>query len=77
VAHPEEVRSRLQFDRHLGLKTVRNLIDGSLHAMVHDARKAGVPGVQAGFSFADFEWPRRVVPGPDTFTEEEWDRPLE
>ena len=34
-----------------GLKTVRNVIDGSLRAMVRDARKAGV---QAGFPFADF-----------------------
>ena len=49
--------AHLQIDRHLGLKTVGNVIDGSLRAMVRDARKAGV---QAGFPFADFEWPRRL-----------------
>jgi integrase len=38
--------------------------------MVREARKAGRQG---GFPFADFEWPRRVVPGPDPFTEEERD----
>ncbi len=74
LVHLEELRARLQIDRHLGLKTVRNVIDGSLRAMVRDARKAGV---QAGFPFADFEWPRRVVPGPDPFTDEERDRLLE
>ena len=54
LVHLEELRARLQIDRHLGLKTVRNVIDGSLRAMVRDARKAGV---QAGFPFADLEWP--------------------
>ena len=72
-AHLEDLRARLQIDRHLGLKTVRNVIDGSLRAMMRDARKADV---QASFPFADFEWPRRVVPGPDPFTEEERDRLL-
>ena len=74
LAHLEDLRARLQIDRHLGLKTVRNVIDGSLRAMVRDARKNGV---QAGFPFADFEWPRRVVPGPDPFTEEERARLLD
>jgi integrase len=72
--HIEELRARLQIDRNLSLKTVRNVIDGSLRAMVRDARKTGV---EAGFPFADLEWPRRVVPGPDPFTEEERDRLLE
>ena len=70
----EELRVRLQIDRHLGPKTVRNVIDGSLRAMVRDARKAGV---EAGFPFADLEWPKGVVPGPDPFTEEERDCLLE
>ena len=74
LGHLEELRARLQIDRHLGIKTVRNVIDGSMRAMVHDARKAGV---QAGFPFADLEWPRRIVPGPDPFTESERDRLLE
>jgi hypothetical protein len=74
VAHLEELRARLQIDRHLGMKTVRNVIDGSLRAMVRDARKAGL---QTGAPFADLEWPRRIVPGPDPFTEDERDRLLE
>jgi integrase len=45
-----------------------------MRAMVRDARKAGV---QAGFPFADLEWPRLIVPGPDPFTEGERDRLLE
>ena len=74
LPHLEEMRARLQIDRHLGVKTVRNVIDGSLRAMVRDARKAGT---KAGFPFGDFEWPRRIVPGPEPFTEEERDRLLE
>ena len=74
LAHLEELRARLQIDRNLGMKTVRNVIDGSLRAMVRDARKAGV---QTGFPFADLEWPRRILPGPDPFTEDERDRLLE
>ncbi len=74
LAHLEELAARLQIDRHLSLKTVRNVIDGSLRAMLRDARKSGV---EAGFPFADLEWPRRVVPGPDPFGEQERDRLLE
>jgi integrase len=69
----EELRARLLTERGLCTKTVRNVIDGSLRAMVRDARKAGL---EAGFPFPDLEWPRRVVPGPDPFTEEERDRLL-
>ena len=42
--------------------------------MFRDARKAGI---DVGFPFADLEWPRRVAPGPDPFTEEERARLLE
>jgi len=74
LGHLEELRARLQIDRHLSVKTVRNVIDSSLRAMVRDARKAGI---DAGFPFADVEWPRSVVPGPDPFIEDERDRLLE
>jgi integrase len=74
LAHLEELRVRLQIDRHLSIKTVRNVIDGSLRAMLRDARKSGL---DAGFPFGDLEWPRRVVPGPEPFTEEERDQLLE
>ena len=42
--------------------------------MSRDARKASV---EAAFPFGDLDWPRRVVPGPDPFIEEERDRLLE
>jgi integrase len=74
LSHLEELRARLQIDRNLSLKTVRNVIDSSLRAMVRDARKAGIG---TGFPFPDFDWPRRVVPGPDPFIEDERDRLLE
>jgi integrase len=72
--HLEDLRARLQTERHLGLKTVRNVIDGSFRALLRDARKGGI---EARFPFPDLEWPRRVVPGPDPFTEDERDRLLE
>ena len=70
----ESLKKRLLVERGLSLKTVRNVIDASLRAMIRDARKSGI---NSAFPFADVEWPRQVVPGPDPFTEEERDRLLE
>ena len=72
--HLEDLRTRLRTERRLSMKTVRNVIDGSLRAMMRDASKSGF---EVAFPFADLEWPRRVVPGPDPFTEDERDRLLE
>ena len=74
LEHLEDLRLGLQAKHRIGLKTIRNVVDGSLRAMFRDARKAGV---EASFPFLDLEWPRRVVPGPDPFTEDERDRLLE
>jgi integrase len=71
--HLEDLRMRLRTERGLGEKTIRNVIDSSLRAMVRDARKAGIV---AAFPFADLEWPRRIVPGPDPFTDNEQDQLL-
>ena len=68
--HLEDLRTRLRTERRLSMKTVRNVIDGSLRAMMRDASKSGF---EVAFPFADLEWPRRVVPGPDPFTEDERD----
>jgi hypothetical protein len=68
LEHLEDLRLRLQAKQGLGLKTTRNVIDGSLRAMFRDARKAGL---EAAFPFGDLDWPRRIVPGPDPFIEEE------
>ena len=73
LEHLEDLRLYLQAKQGLGLTTVRNVIDGSLRAMFRDARKAGLA---VGLRFGDLEWPRRIVPGPDPFTEEERDRLL-
>ena len=72
--HLEDLRSRLRNERALSEKTIRNVIDGSLRAMFRDARKAGL---LVEFPFPDLEWSRRIVPGPNPFTEEERDRLLE
>jgi integrase len=74
LEHLEDLRLRLHAKQGLGLKTIRNVIDGSLRAMFRDARKAGL---EVTFPFGDLEWPRRVVPGPDPFSEEERDHLLE
>jgi hypothetical protein len=74
LEHLEDLRLHLHAKQGLGLKTVRNVIDSSLRAMFRDARRAGV---EAAFPFGDLEWPRRIVPGPDPFTEEERDRLLQ
>jgi integrase len=74
LEHLEDLRVRLQAKQGLGLKTTRNVIDGSLRAMFRDARKAGLA---AAFPFGDLDWPRRVVHGPDPFIEEERDRLLQ
>jgi hypothetical protein len=52
LEHLEDLRLFLQTKRRLGLKTVRNVIDGSLRAMFRDARKAGI---EAAFPFEDLE----------------------
>jgi hypothetical protein len=74
LEHLEDLRLRLHAKHGLGIKTVRNVIDSSLRAMFRDARKAGL---EVALPFGDLEWPRRVVPGPDPFTEVERDRLLE
>ena len=73
LEHLEDLRTQLQMERKLSLKTVKNVIDGSLRALVRDALKGGT---SAGFPFPNLAWPRRTVPGPDPFAEEERDRLL-
>jgi hypothetical protein len=58
LEHLEDLKLRLQAKHRLGLKTIRNVIDGSLRAMFRDARKAGVG---ATFPFRDLDWPGRIV----------------
>jgi integrase len=73
LEHLEDLRAHLQTQRNLSIKTIRNVIDGSLRALVRDAIKAGI---SARFPFPSLDWPRRTVPGPNPFAEEERDKLL-
>jgi hypothetical protein len=42
LEHLEDLRAQLQVERKLNIKTIKNIIDGSLRALVRDARKAGI-----------------------------------
>jgi integrase len=74
LADLETLKARLLAEQQLSLKTVRNVIDGSLRAMMRDAKNAGFT---QSFPFPDLEWSRHLVPGPDPFTEEERDALVE
>lgn len=54
----------------LKMKTARDVIDGTFRALYRDARR---DGIVTGDPFADLDWPRKVRPEPDPFTEEERD----
>ena len=54
----------------LAVKTARDMIDGSFRALFRDARKENLV---TGDPFAALDWPDKVDPEPDPFTEEERD----
>ena len=73
----EDFRASLvnrQRGKGLSAKTARDVIDGTFRAMYRDARKEGLA---TGDPFALLTWPRKVVPEPDPFTEEERERLLD
>jgi integrase len=63
------VRGIAFLGRSLGLKTARNVIDGTLRAMWRDARLTDRPN-----PFEALRWPRMVLKRRDPFTEDERDR---
>ena len=67
-------RSEREGGKGLKMKTARDLIDGSFRALYRDARR---DDVVTGDPFADLDWPRKVRPEPDPFTEEERDTLLD
>lgn len=71
----EDFRAALVGKQGKGLtaKTARDVIDGTLRALYRDARKEGLA---SGDPFALLDWPRKIVPEPDPFTEEERDKLL-
>src|SRR5262249_10153747 len=64
--------------RHLPLsvKTVRNILGGSLRAMLRQARKDGLLTRERFADLMDLEWPKGSMPEPDPFTAEERTRLL-
>ncbi len=72
LAHLEELRTKLR-QRPVSEKTIRNVIDGSLRAMVRDALR---DEIEAGFPFPNMVWPEKIVPVPSPFTAEERDELL-
>jgi integrase len=64
LAHLEDLRNTLR-ERKLSEKTIRNVIDGSLRAMVRDA---GEDDIEVSFPFPKVRWPEKIVPGPSPFT---------
>jgi integrase len=63
-------RSEREGGKGLKMKTARDMIDGTFRALFRDARR---DGLVTGDPFADLDWPRKVRPEPDPFTEEERD----
>jgi len=61
-------RSSLIEDLELSVKTCRNIIDGSMRAMYRSVWADNPP---AKNPFEALEWPDRLVPPPDPFTEEQ------
>ena len=73
VAHLEDLRMTMR-KRGRSEKTIRNVIDGSLRAMVRDAGQDDIP---AAFPFAKVRWGQKIVPGPSPFTADERDQILD
>jgi integrase len=69
----EDFRRALLIERGLKLKTVRNVLGGTLAAMLRDAR---VERVTTADPLAGLQWPRPVKAKPDPFTAEERDKIL-
>ena len=76
VRHLEQLRAQLRKRRTprgnlLKEKSIKNAIDGTLRALLRDARRAGlIPGNPA----AELSWDPTISPDPDPFTieEREW-----
>ena len=74
-SHLVEFRRKLLTERGLALRTVKNIIAGSLRAMVRDARE--IDDIAVGDPFKVLRWPRIPYRRPDPFMEEERDKILE
>jgi integrase len=73
---PEPSRGTPSRHRPLSVKTVRNILGGSLRAMLRQARKDGLLTRERLADLMDHEWPTGTTPEPDPFTAEERTRLL-
>jgi hypothetical protein len=69
VSNIERLRRAL-VERGLALKTIRNIVDGTLRALYRDARREGIV---TGDPFVSLDWPRLERRAPDPYTE--WTAP--
>ena len=60
----------------LSVKTVRNILGGSLRAMLRQARKDGLLTRERFADLVELEWPQHTTPEPDPFTADECTRLL-
>jgi integrase len=73
LAHLRDLQLALR-KRPLAEKTVKNVILGSLKALVRDARR---DGYEISVTFSDLEWAEILEDDPDPFDEDERDRLLD
>jgi len=65
---PRPRRGTASRHRPLAVKTVRNIVSGSLRAMLRQARKDGLLTRERFADLMDLDWPQAATPQPDPFT---------
>jgi integrase len=73
---PRPRRGTPSLHQPLAVKTVRNILAGSLRAMLRQARKDGLLTRERFSDLMDLEWPKAATPKPDPFTADECRRLL-
>jgi len=73
MAEIREIRARLIDERHLSVKTAKNVLNASLRALFRDAKAEGVIPRNPFDDLPSKWWPKGVDRPPDPFTEAERD----
>jgi integrase len=73
---PRPRRGTPSWHRPLAVKTVRNILSGSLRAMLRQARKDGLLTRERFADLMELDWPQAAPPQPDPFTAAERQRIL-
>jgi integrase len=71
---PPPQRGLASPQRPLKVKTVKNIMNGTLRAMLKAARRDGLVGYEQFTRLFDLEWPRAPLPDADPFTADELER---